>query len=243
VRTDDFEALTLGLDRGRPAFPGPPIGRVDLSRLTALEDLHIHGAAEIAPTELENLKSLSLFGRGATADRLLALSKWRCPRLESLSIFFGEAEPIEILSTLDRSFPALQQLRLAGARDPAATARALVEAPVTRMLETLALTDSSADSGSVAILAGAPDAFQKLSRLDLSGCALLEQDVRGLDALGCDVIAKPRSALGDIQLSCSFCGKSQREVRKLIAGPTVYICDECVGLCGDILEEERVKDP
>src|SRR5262249_47532220 len=39
-------------------------------------------------------------------------------------------------------------------------------------------------------------------------------------------------------LSCSFCGKSQSEVRKLIAGPTVYICDECIGLCNDIIAEE-----
>jgi hypothetical protein len=38
-------------------------------------------------------------------------------------------------------------------------------------------------------------------------------------------------------LSCSFCGKSQREVRKLVAGPTVHICDECIGLCNDILAE------
>ncbi len=39
-------------------------------------------------------------------------------------------------------------------------------------------------------------------------------------------------------LYCSFCGKSQHEVRKLIAGPDVYICDECVGLCDDIIREE-----
>jgi ATP-dependent Clp protease ATP-binding subunit ClpX len=39
-------------------------------------------------------------------------------------------------------------------------------------------------------------------------------------------------------LYCSFCGKSQHEVRKLIAGPTVYICDECIGLCNDIIAEE-----
>ena len=43
-------------------------------------------------------------------------------------------------------------------------------------------------------------------------------------------------------LSCSFCGKSQKEVRKLIAGPTVYICDECIGLCNDIIAEEIEKD-
>lgn len=43
-------------------------------------------------------------------------------------------------------------------------------------------------------------------------------------------------------LSCSFCGKSQKEVKKLIAGPTVYICDECIGLCNDIIAEEMEKD-
>ena len=42
-------------------------------------------------------------------------------------------------------------------------------------------------------------------------------------------------------LQCSFCGKSQREVKKLIAGPTVYICDECIHLCNDIIAEEAVE--
>ncbi len=45
-----------------------------------------------------------------------------------------------------------------------------------------------------------------------------------------------------VNLSCSFCGKSQREVRKLIAGPTVYICDECIKLCNDIIAEEVEKE-
>ncbi len=40
------------------------------------------------------------------------------------------------------------------------------------------------------------------------------------------------------QLNCSFCGKNQEDVTKLIAGPSVYICDECVALCNDIIEEE-----
>src|SRR5258705_1439453 len=43
---------------------------------------------------------------------------------------------------------------------------------------------------------------------------------------------------GSGNLVCSFCGKSQDEVRKLIAGPTVYICDECIDLCNDIIAEE-----
>ena len=47
----------------------------------------------------------------------------------------------------------------------------------------------------------------------------------------------------DNKLSCTFCGKGQEEVRKLIAGPSVYICDECVDLCNDIIEEEvKVED-
>lgn len=44
-----------------------------------------------------------------------------------------------------------------------------------------------------------------------------------------------------MNLCCSFCGKSQREVRKLIAGPTVYICDECIELCNDIIAEETTR--
>src|SRR5437588_10935011 len=47
---------------------------------------------------------------------------------------------------------------------------------------------------------------------------------------------------GHGNLSCSFCGKNQKEVKKLIAGPTVYICDECIGLCNDIIDEEIEKE-
>ncbi len=43
-------------------------------------------------------------------------------------------------------------------------------------------------------------------------------------------------------LCCSFCGKNQKEVRKLIAGPTVFICDECIGLCNDIIAEDVPRD-
>src|SRR5512143_623880 len=46
---------------------------------------------------------------------------------------------------------------------------------------------------------------------------------------------------GDV-LRCSFCNKSQRDVKKLIAGPTVYICDECVDICLDIIAEDRVLE-
>ncbi|MDM8517491.1 ATP-dependent Clp protease ATP-binding subunit ClpX [Desulfobacterales bacterium HSG16] len=43
-------------------------------------------------------------------------------------------------------------------------------------------------------------------------------------------------------LFCSFCGKNQKEVKKLIAGPAVYICDECIQLCGEIIDEESEKE-
>lgn len=51
-------------------------------------------------------------------------------------------------------------------------------------------------------------------------------------------MTEKRKGEGDKLLYCSFCGKSQHEVRKLIAGPSVYICDECVELCNDIIREE-----
>ena len=44
------------------------------------------------------------------------------------------------------------------------------------------------------------------------------------------------------KLNCSFCGKVQDDVKKLIAGPSVYICNECVDLCNDIIEEEIKGD-
>ena len=45
------------------------------------------------------------------------------------------------------------------------------------------------------------------------------------------------------QLLCSFCGKSQRQVKKLIAGPGVYICDECIDLCNEIIDKELTAPP
>ncbi len=52
-------------------------------------------------------------------------------------------------------------------------------------------------------------------------------------------MTKPSGGDSKNTLYCSFCGKSQHEVRKLIAGPTVFICDECVELCMDIIREEH----
>ena len=53
-------------------------------------------------------------------------------------------------------------------------------------------------------------------------------------------MAKKNSATGNYR--CSFCGKSQEEVKKLIAGPTVYICDECIELCNEIMVEEWAQE-
>jgi len=47
-----------------------------------------------------------------------------------------------------------------------------------------------------------------------------------------------KSSTGEKLLYCSFCGKSQHEVKKLIAGPSVFICDECIDLCNDIIRDE-----
>ena len=83
---------------------------------------------------------------------------------------------------------------------------------------------------------------------DLAALALL---LRGRDRLGHSAV--PSSDRGDRhvarptdsneQLLCSFCGKSQRQVKKLIAGPGVYICDECIDLCNEIIDEELTGAP
>ena len=51
-------------------------------------------------------------------------------------------------------------------------------------------------------------------------------------------MAEPQSPQGEKTLYCSFCGKSQHEVKKLIAGPSVFICDECIDLCNEIIRDE-----
>jgi ATP-dependent Clp protease ATP-binding subunit ClpX len=76
---------------------------------------------------------------------------------------------------------------------------------------------------------------------------MADDEVAGLagfaPVFGCGAVAKDASrdlmAQEKNTLYCSFCGKSQHEVRKLIAGPTVFICDECVELCMDIIREEN----
>ena len=50
-----------------------------------------------------------------------------------------------------------------------------------------------------------------------------------------------RTGDGADLLKCSFCGKSQKQVKKLIAGPGVYICDECIELCNEIIDEELAE--
>ena len=54
-------------------------------------------------------------------------------------------------------------------------------------------------------------------------------------------MADKKGASSEKVLYCSFCGKSQHEVKKLIAGPSVFICDECIELCNDIIRDEAVS--
>ena len=51
-------------------------------------------------------------------------------------------------------------------------------------------------------------------------------------------MAEKKGASGEKNLYCSFCGKSQHEVKKLIAGPSVFVCDECIDLCNEIIRDE-----
>jgi ATP-dependent Clp protease ATP-binding subunit ClpX len=62
----------------------------------------------------------------------------------------------------------------------------------------------------------------------------LGRDARGMS---------DKKGSGEKLLYCSFCGKSQHEVKKLIAGPSVFICDECIDLCNDIIRDENTADP
>jgi hypothetical protein len=53
-----------------------------------------------------------------------------------------------------------------------------------------------------------------------------------------DFMAEKKGTSSEKTLYCSFCGKSQHEVKKLIAGPSVFVCDECIELCNEIIRDE-----
>ena len=55
-------------------------------------------------------------------------------------------------------------------------------------------------------------------------------------------MADKKASSSEKTLYCSFCGKSQHEVKKLIAGPSVFICDECIELCTDIVQDEAEEE-
>src|SRR3990167_6267422 len=55
---------------------------------------------------------------------------------------------------------------------------------------------------------------------------------------GVDSMAEKKGSSSEKTLYCSFCGKSQHEVKKLIAGPSVFVCDECIELCNEIIRDE-----
>jgi len=68
--------------------------------------------------------------------------------------------------------------------------------------------------------------------------------VRGIRSVSNSMRSIMCSILGQWKvLRCSFCGKSEKDVRKLVAGPAAHICEECVDLCIDLLGEELSKKP
>jgi len=72
--------------------------------------------------------------------------------------------------------------------------------------------------------------------------AMVEMQLRQAHGENWEALADiPKVPIEQINLYCSFCGKSQTEVAKLIAGPTVYICNECVSICNEIIEDDKIK--
>src|SRR5262249_53945195 len=90
----------------------------------------------------------------------------------------------------------------------------------------------------------------KVKAVDVGHSESLELIAKAFDCENWNVLAakieaaRPQeaSAPGTKTLHCSFCGRSQHSVLKLIAGPSSFICDACVGLCDDIIESETVLD-
>ena len=73
-------------------------------------------------------------------------------------------------------------------------------------------------------------------------CVMLCVDILQKEKAAAPGGAQPDEKKAPPNLTCTFCGKSHRAVEQLIAGPTVYICNECVGLCVDIIQQKIAKE-
>ena len=129
-------------------------------------------------------------------------------------------------SSATRSSPPARRSSTASSTRSSAPARPRRSAPPDRSVRTRRLASRRAAGRPIAVRKSAPRRYRR---------GAVHAPHAGIDR---DEVAVARIGDGGDLLKCSFCGKSQKQVKKLIAGPGVYICDECIDLCNEIIEEE-----
>ncbi len=227
------------------------IGNVDrmLESCSQLEELGLTGHVELSALYLPALRTLELVCDLRQKTMVTALEKAALPQLESLALHIGYPPPStwwKKRSTPSRLFSAdlaqLGELKLW--QCPPEVAQGFLDSAIVGQLHavTIALTtsDDPTDPGPGDKVARALidriERFAALRELDLSKNLISAQVESALRELPIEV--KPGPVAGVEQFVCSFCGKSQQEVARVVAGPSVFICDECIGLCAEIIAEE-----
>ena len=206
-----------------------------------LVQLSVCGRAHLGTLVLPRLRSLDVMCSTMEPEMLRAVAAADWPTLARLRLAFGTAEfdaegDFSDYSALlaARRTPLLRHVEFIRCPHPELLSE-LVGAPLLQQLETLSLTWGSVTEETAAALLGAPEAFRHLEDLDLRHNEFGAELAQRLSDLGAQA---PSTSPGSLSLTCSFCGKNQREVTNLIAGPSVFICNECIALCSDIIVEE-----
>lgn len=231
----------------------PRIGEVEplFAAFPGLEEVALGGRVRLGRIRAPHLLRFTMADCTAHAVDSLSQAEW--PRLETLELAFAgdEAWTPAHLDTLARlltsdRMPRLGSLHISGF--PVELARQLVASDLVERLTTLALTCGSADNAAIEHLLERARTPGRLRHLDVSMNQLSADVVVALRQLSFHVVvsdptpASSQQPVEDEPMSCSFCGKSHREVRVLVSGPRVFICDECIGLCQDIVEEHHMRE-
>lgn len=215
------------------------------SRRRRLKKVAILGRAHLGPLDLPECEELDLMSAAMEPAMLHSVRDAMWPSLERLRISFGAAvydtagELSDWSSLLDATAtPRLEHLALLHGPQPFEIVDALAQSPLLQQLKSLTLSWGTLDPPAAELLIRHRDAFAHLRELDVRSNSLPPEVYDAIREIT-ERVQAPESRSEGPGLSCSFCGLSQQEVSRLIAGPSVYICDQCIHLCSDIIAEDE----
>lgn len=225
----------------------PAIGNVEpiLAAYPRLREVVLNGRARLGRVRLPRANRLVLADCDEGAVTSLLAAEWSHLEVLELALARDDSGTGQLLGALGdvltpARLPRLRTLHLCGF--PPSFSGQVVASDLMEQLASLALTQGSADAQVAEQLYPRAVALGGLEELDLTDNHLGERDLRRLRELPLQLTAPEPSPLitcfAPVRAAhCSFCGKARDEVCRLIAGPRVSICGECVTLCQEILDE------